>query len=74
MKKLLLLLPIALLLFNCTTESTGCPTIETYRTYGATNARYVELTLSDGSIVNKPLQVVEKKVGSTRLIGKEYCE
>lgn len=74
MKKLILTFGLLALLTSCESDSLGCPTIETYRTYGATNARYVELNLSDGSTINKPLSVVEKKVGSTQLIGKEYCE
>lgn len=73
MKKLLLL-PVALLLFNCTADSlNGCPTIKTYRTYTNGNGTYAELHLSDGSTVHKPLVVVEKQVGGTSLIGKEFC-
>lgn len=74
MKKLILLLAITAFIGCSKDELNGCPTIKSYHTYGEPNAKYAVLTLSDGTIVTKPFQIVEKQVGGSDLIGKEFCQ
>lgn len=75
MKTLILLL--AFIFIGCSSDSansTGCPTIKTYSTYGPSNARIAHLNLSDGTSTDLPLEVVEKRVNDTYLIGKTFCK